>query len=312
MKSVSVVIPNYNGRALLQENIPPLLAALRRLDSAWEVIVVDDASGDDSAAFLRSTHPEVTLLVNAGNRGFAESVNRGIFAARHDVVVSLNSDVRVEEDIFPQLLARFDRTDIFAVAPSMIDPRDGRNQASYRLIPGVCWFIDRCPQNFTQAELAGDYPLFFASGGACCYDREKLVALGGFPTIYAPFYIEDVDLSYQAWKRGWRCLLEPRATVWHYSSATIKKYVNYRKIRFITARNKHMFLWINITDRWLVARYFLCLLPSLFWDLVKFRKYKFVGMFMALARLPEVLRERRRRKASAAVSDSAIIATVRL
>jgi len=312
MKSLSVVIPNFNGRNLLQENIPPLLAALRRLDAEWEVIVVDDASSDDSTAFLEESFPAVKLLVNEVNRGFADSVNRGIFAARYDVVMSLNSDVKVEEDAFPSLLNRFNRPDIFAVAPSMIDPRDGRNQASYRLMPGVCWFMDRCPQSFTPEELAADYPLFFASGGACCYDREKLVALGGFPTIYAPFYVEDVDLSYQAWKRGWRCLLEPRATVWHYSSATIKKYVNYRKIRFITARNKHMFLWINITDRRLIIRYFLCLLPSLLWDIIKFRKYKFVGMFMAFCRIPEVIRERRRRRVFAVVSDRLVIKAVRL
>ncbi len=226
--------------------------------------------------------------------------------------MALNSDVQVETDIFPLLLNRFDSPDIFAIAPSMIDPSDGRNQASYRLIPGVCWFVDRCPQSFTPEEAANDYPLFFASGGACCYDREKLVALGGFPTIYAPFYVEDVDLSYQAWKRGWKCLLEPKATVWHYSSATIKKYVNYRKIRFITGRNKHMFLWINVTDRWLICRYFIFLLPSLLWDIIKFRKYKFVGMFMALARFPEILCERRRRRAFAVVSDSVVIKTVRL
>jgi len=312
MKSLSVVIPNFNGRALLQENLPPLLAALGRVDAEWEVIVVDDASSDDSVSFLNDSHPMVRLLVNEENRGFADSVNRGIFAARYDVVMSLNSDVKVEEDVFPLLLDRFDRPDIFAIAPSMIDPRDGRNQASYRLIPGVCWFVDRCPQNFTPGELAIDYPLFFASGGACCYDRQKLVTLGGFPTIYAPFYVEDVDLSYQAWKRGWQSLLEPRATVWHHSSATIKKYVNYRKIRFITARNKHMFLWINITDRWLTGRYFLCLLPSLLWDIVKFRKYKFVGMFMALTRLPEIIKERKRRKAHMLCTDSEIIARVRL
>ena len=95
------------------------------------------------------------------------------------------------------------------------------------------------------------------------WSPEKLVALGGFSPLYAPFYVEDVDLSYQAWKRGWKCLLEPTATVWHPVNSTIRKYHKRRKVKFLIARNKHIFMWLNITDRALVARYFLCLLPSL-------------------------------------------------
>jgi len=312
MKSLSVVIPNYNGIELLKQNIQPLKAALANIDSRFEIIVVDDASSDDSVSYLREFHPDVLLVCNDKNLGFADTMNVGISRAQHDILFSLNSDVRVEEDTFPALLRRFEDPDLFSVTPNIIDPKDGRNQASYRLMPGYCWFIDRCSQTFTGEELTNDYPVFFGSGGATCYDRKKLLLLGGFSTIYAPFYVEDVDLSYQAWKRGWKCLLEPSVKVWHYSSSTIKKHSKYRKIRFITARNKHTFLWLNITDRWLIFRYFLCLLPSLVWDLVKFRKYKFIGMFMALAKIPEIIRERRRRRVFAVVSDRLIIQTVRV
>lgn len=311
MKSLSVVIPNYNGTDLLRQYLPPLKSALAQVDAPFEIIIVDDASSDDSVSFIRQYHPDVVLICHQYNRGFAETMNDGIFRAQYDIVFSLNSDVKVEENIFPQLLQRFDDPALFSVTPNIIDPRDGRNQATYRLIPGYCWFIDRCPQTLTEAELQSEYPVFFASGGASCYDRKKLVELGGFATIYSPFYVEDVDLSYQAWKRGWKCLLEPRVKVWHYSSSTIRKHSRYRRMRFITGRNKHIFLWINITDRWLIVRYFLMLIPSLLWDIIKFRKYKFVGMFLALAKLADVVRERRRR-ALFAVSDSAIIQRVRM
>ncbi len=70
MKSVSVVIPNYNGKSLLEQNIPPLLAALRSMDAPWEIIVVDDASSDDSAVFLKTSFPEIRLLINEDEQGF--------------------------------------------------------------------------------------------------------------------------------------------------------------------------------------------------------------------------------------------------
>lgn len=311
MKSLSVVIPNYNGSELLRQNIPPLKKALAKIEAPYEIIVVDDASRDDSITYLKEHHPDVILVCNPVNLGFAETMNAGIARAQYEILFSLNSDVKVEEDIFPVLLSRFDDPELFSVTPNIIDPRDGRNQASYRLIPGYCWYTDRCPQTFTEDELATDYPLFFASGGASCYDREKLLELGGFATIYKPFYVEDVDLSYQAWKRGWKCLLEPRVKVWHYSSSTIKKYTKHRKIKFLTARNKNIFLWINITDNWLIYRYFICLIPSLLWDIINFRKYKFVGTFMALTKISEISRERKLRKSKLMVSDGKIIDIVR-
>lgn len=310
MKSLSVVIPNYNGIELLKQNIPPLKAALAKIVVPHEIIVVDDASGDDSIAFLKENHPDVILVCNPVNLGFADAMNAGITRAQYEIIFSLNSDVKVEENIFPVLLNRFNDSELFSVTPNIIDPRNGKNQASYRLIPGVCWFIDRCPQTLTEEEKKVDYPVFFGSGGATCYDRKKLLLLGGFPIIYAPFYIEDVDLSYQAWKRGWKCLLEPRVKVWHYSSSTIRKHSKYRKIRFIQGRNKHIFLWINITDNTLVLRYLLFLIPSLLWDIVSFRKYKFVGMFMALVKLNDVLIERRKRYPAMVVPDSKVIEKV--
>ncbi len=312
MQSISIVIPNYNGEDLLKENIPPLLKSLQRTNAAWEVIVVDDGSKDGSVRFLQENHPDVKVMVNEVNRGFAETMNRGIEAAQYDVVFSLNSDVTVEVDAIPKLLRRFEDPDLFAVSPNIIDPRDGRNQASYRLIQGYCWFIDRCIQRFPEELLDKEIPIFFASGGATCYDRKKLLQLGGFPTIYHPFYIEDVDLSYQGWKAGWKCLLEPRATVWHKSSSTIKNYNWRRKIKFITARNKNIFLWINISDRKLIFRYFLLILPSLLLDILLFRKYKLVGTFMALAKFPDIIRERRRRRFHWKVGDRQVIDHVRL
>lgn len=307
MFSISVVIPSFNGRDLLLKNLPPLFAALAQVGATSEVIVVDDASSDDSLQVLERQFPGVIVMHNEHNIGFAETINRGIFAATKDIVLALNNDVTVDLNIISKVLPRFADPQIFAVTPNVFDPRDNRNQAIYRVHPGICWFVDECLQDIPDAP---EIPLFFSSGGSSFYDRQKLLALGGFSKFYAPFYVEDVDLSYQAWKRGWKCLLEPAASVWHPANSTIRKYHKKKKVKFLAARNKHYFMWLNVTDPLLVFRYALFLPFSLLWDLLSFRKYKLVGFFWALAKLPTIIQERRIRRKAFVISDRDVISLV--
>jgi GT2 family glycosyltransferase len=307
MKSVSVVIPSYNGKSLLEKNLPPLLRAIGRHPIPVEVIVVDDASSDDSAEFLRSSFPEVTVLANATNLGFAETINRGIAAAGHEIVLALNNDILVGKELFAKTLRWFDDPAVFSVTPNIIDPRRGESQAITRLKPGVCWFRTVNLQLPDLMDLSGEIPLFFGSGGASFYDRRKLALLGGFDPIYSPFYVEDLDLSYRAWKNGWKCLFEPSTTVYHETSSTILSLHKKRKIKFIGDRNRTMFLWLNITDLALIARYFVMLPFSMIYDIFAFRKYKFVGFFMAFRYLPEIADGRRKRKGPFMVTDKEVI-----
>ncbi|RQW88303.1 MAG: glycosyltransferase [Geobacter sp.] len=311
MKTISVVIPNYNGIDLLEKNIPPLIEALVFAKTRWEIIVVDDASTDLSVSFVKTKYSDIIVLSNEKNMGFAETINRGIFLAQNDIVMALNTDVTVDKNVFEKILPRFNDFDVFAVTPNIIDPRNGYNQAIYRLKPGFCWFTDRCVQ-LAKIDSRQEVPLFFSSGGSSCYDRQKLLQLGGFDPIYKPFYVEDVDLSYRAWKAGWRCVLEPGCSVLHEANTTISKYNKRRKIKFIAAKNKIIFLWLNISDVKLVFLYILFFLPSLVWDIVSFRKYKLIGTFMAFCHLPEVVRARRKRKALFLVKDFEIIKRVSL
>lgn len=310
MRSVSVVIPSYNGRKLLERNLPPLLEAASRHGAPVEVIVVDDAGGDDTVRFLAERFPEVAVIANDRNLGFAETMNRGIFAARHEIVLALNNDVLVGDDLFDRALGWFDDPAVFSVTPDMVDPRRGESQAITMLKPGVCWFRTRNLQPADLPSLEGEIPLFFASGGASFYHAEKLRLLGGFDPIYHPFYVEDLDLSYRAWKAGWKCLMEPGTRVYHETSSTIGSLHRKRRIKFIGDRNRTLFLWLNITDRSLVLRYFLCLPFSMLYDIVSFRKYKFVGFFWALRYLTRIPALRERRKSVFRVSDRAVFRSI--
>lgn len=310
-KSVSVVIPSYNGRGLLEENLPSLMRAVSAANVPVEVIVVDDGSSDDTFSFLEERFPTVRVLVNERNLGFIETMNRGIRASRNDLVLSLNNDILVGEDLFERTLSRFEDPAVFSVTPNVVDPRTQVNQAISMLAPGPCWFGITPLEVSDLPDLDGEWPLFYALGGASFYDREKLLRLGGFDPVFQPFYMEDIDLSYRAWKAGWKAVLEPRTTVWHKGSSTISGLHRRRKIKFYVDRNRTLLLWLNVTDPALIIRYFLCLPFSLMYDILAFRKYKFVGFFWALKYLPRIPVLRKARKELFTVSDREVIALVR-
>ncbi len=134
-KSVSVVIPSYNGRRLLEENLPSLMRAVSAANVPVEVIVVDDGSSDDTFSFLEERFPTVRVLVNERNLGFIETMNRGIRASRNDLVLSLNNDILVGEDLFERTLSRFEDPAVFSVTPNVVDPRTQVNQAISMLAP---------------------------------------------------------------------------------------------------------------------------------------------------------------------------------
>ena len=310
IQSVSVVIPSYKGRVLLEKNLPSILSAAERHPASVEIIIVDDAGGDDTGDFLRERYPRVVLLINETNRGFAATINRGFLAARYEIVLALNNDIQVDEDLFARPLRWFDDPNVFSVTPNMIDPARGESQSLTRLEAGVCWYKTRNLQLRDLPDRTEEIPIFFGSGGASFYDREKLLDLGGFDPIFHPFYVEDVDLSYRAWKCGWKCLFDPTTTVYHDTSSTILSLHRKRKIKFIGDRNRMLFLWLNITDPLLIARYFLSLPFSLLYDIIGFRKYKFVGFFWALRYLVTIPGGRRSRKAYFRVSDREVITKV--
>ncbi|HAS39648.1 MAG TPA: glycosyltransferase family 2 protein [Microscillaceae bacterium] len=239
-RSISVVIPNYNGRNLLEENLPSVFEALEVAAVAFEVIVVDDASTDESVDFLKTAFPQVILLQNERNRGFSPTINRGIMAATKDLVLALNSDVKLTPNYFLPLFKYFTKPDTFGVMGRILD-LDGKKvqdvakypqqKSTGKIKSTIDFVLEPMPNDFWV-------PSLYLSGANALVDREKIQELGGFDEIYAPFYVEDVDLSVRAWRLGWSCYYEHEAVCHHPESVTIANYHKKRKIYVISARNK--------------------------------------------------------------------------
>lgn len=303
LSGVSIVIPNYNGEALLRDNLPSIHAALIKWGGEWQCIVVDDCSSDGSTALLQDSFPWVELIRNPVNMGFSKTCNVGMAAVTHSIALCINSDVRVEDDFIEHVLSHFSDSSVFAVTPNILAEREGRNQGIVRALYGKGFLKG----SFAPLDERGGVSENLYCIGACvAYDMDKFRALGGYAEIYTPYLFEDVDISYRAWKRGWKSIYEPGATVHHYSSATIGK-TKKRQKRAIYFRNRFLFHWINLTDPSFIAANFfhtlLRLLVSFLWfDMPYYRAF-----FGALARIRTLMELRAEVKRTLSLTDAEIL-----
>lgn len=243
----SVVIPNWNGRDLLEKYLPSVVEALSG-NPGNEVIVVDNGSTDGSAAFLKDRFPSVRVVALDRNLGFGGGSNAGFRAAHNDIVVLLNSDMRVEPDFLPPLLEPFRDPAVFSVACQIFftDPKKLREETG--LTQG--WWENGSLRVRHRADPAirEAFPCFYGGGGSCAFDRRKFLEIGGFDELLRPFYLEDTDLGYLAWKRGWKVLYQPRSIVYHEHRGTIGKRFSREHIELVLKKNFVLFCWKNIHE----------------------------------------------------------------
>lgn len=271
-KGISVVIPNYNGVSLFAETLPPLFAALEKSALPWEVIVVDDCSTDNSVAYLNKEFPGVKVVRSEVNKGFSPTINKGIRVARYDLVHLLNSDVKLMEDYFVHLIPYFDKADTFGVMGQIVNWNDDRIQDGAKL-PTFEGAKIKTFKNFLPSEtpVEGGLYTMYLSGAETLVSKEKLLKLGGFDEIFAPYYIEDYELSLRAWRLGWKCYYDHRAVCRHKTSSSIKSKSRKKHIQTIYYRNK-MFLHAIHLSRFQMLIYF----PQIFFEcLIRVVSFRF-------------------------------------
>jgi O-antigen biosynthesis protein len=305
-KSASVVIPNWNGRDLLEKYIPSVIEALRG-NPDNEIIVVDNGSEDGSAEFLRERFPSVRVLALDRNLGFGGGSNEGFRAAKNDIVVLLNSDMRVERDFLAPLLEVFADERIFSVACQIFftDPNKLREETGLT----QSWWENGSlrVRHRDDPAIQVPYPCAYGGGGSCAFDRRKFLELGGFDELLAPFYMEDTDVGYLAWKRGWKVLYQPRSVVYHEHRGTIGKKFSAAQIDLVLKKNFALFSWKNIHE-WprLVSHFFFsyagAVVTVLFGD--SGERANFAGLWRAFRQLPEAMRSRARARGLAVINDT--------
>lgn len=266
---VSIVIPNFNGCDILRKNLPNVLES-----GADEILVADDGSSDDSVEILKKEFAGVKLLENKVNLGFIPTVNKLFNEASGEIVVLLNSDVLVEKDFLNFLTSHFKDKKVFAV--NCHEDGEGWSEAFWKN-----GFFE-----YQRGEEGSNvHKSSWASGGSAAYNKEIWQSLGGFDPLFAPFYWEDVDLSFRAIKAGFKVLWEPKAKVYHQHETTIKKSFNQRYITWVKERNQLLFIWKNIHDQKLLRSHWTNLVKRL---LIKSGPGYFIPFIWALLRIHHI------------------------
>ena len=235
----SVVVLNYNRKDLLKRCLDSLVPALGQ--DALEVIVVDNASIDGSTAMLEGSYPSVGVVHEAANRSVT-AYNDGVAEAHGQWVLLLNNDMVFETGFAEPLLAFVaEHPDAFAVGSRLVNPDGGVEKCR-----NICRWSHGWLSTVTVPS-EGPRPAFFV-GTHALFSRAKYMAIGGFDHAFFPFYSEDVDLCYRAWKRGWEVYVEPRSSITHAHMGTIGAAFDRRYVLSIAARNRFLMQWRNIDD----------------------------------------------------------------
>ncbi|HKJ66404.1 MAG TPA: glycosyltransferase family 2 protein [bacterium] len=236
---VSIVIPHWNHREVLVQ----CLESLSRTHYApVGIIVVDNASSDDSVAYVHNHFSDVRIIRNEQNLGFAGGCNRGIEAAGGKYVVILNNDTTQTPDWLSILVEFMEQEPAVGIAqPKLINSADP-TRFDYSGAAGG--FMDKFAFPFARGRMFdhveqdhGQYDeatrIFWASGTACIIRREVFDQVGLFDeTFFA--HMEEIDLNWRAQLAGWDIAAVPDAVVYHHSGYTLpmespfKKYLNHR------------------------------------------------------------------------------------
>lgn len=291
--TASVIIPVYSTRDLIIKNLPKVLEAKHvNANKIIEIIVVDDASRDDSAEVVKKIFPEIKLIRHTQNRGFSSAVNTGARAAKGKLLVLLNSDVIPDSDFMLPVLKDFEDPDVFAISLHE---------------EGYVWAKGFFKDGFVgHSQGVGDKKLhetFWVSGGSAVYRRDYWMKMGGMDeSLLGPFYWEDIDISYRAAKRGYLNLWEPKSLVKHEHETTMNR-LDPKYVSRIRERNHLLFHWKNITSGNLFRKH----LVGLMGRLAIHPGYIRI-VLMALTRMNTALKARKKEYHESKISDEAIFA----
>jgi GT2 family glycosyltransferase/glycosyltransferase involved in cell wall biosynthesis len=247
---VTVVIPSRTGKDLLQAQLPGILA-----QAPNQIVVVDNGSTDGTAEWLACDYPQIEVVHSPAPLSFARAVNLGIARARCTHVCLLNNDMLLEPGFFAALERAFEQVPgLFSATAQIQFPPGVRREETGKTV-----FAQSTPADFPvrcDVPLPGEdgsYVLY-GSGGCSLYDTAKLRALGNVDEVYDPAYVEDLDLGYRAWQRGWPNVYVAGAIVEHRHRATTARFFTEEQLGYILEINYLRFVARAISDRGVFRR----------------------------------------------------------
>ena len=308
----TIVILNFDGKHLLAECLPAVIEAVKYAGGKHEVLVVDNGSADGSVQFVQDNFPEVRILALDRNYGFTGGNNHAANRIDTDIIVFLNNDMVVDRGFLQPLLNPFSDPSVFAVTSQIFfsdqtrrREETGKTRARFGRGFFYFWHDAIGPEDENLETL----PVLWAGGGSCAIDRRKFLAIGGFDPLYHPFYFEDTDVSYQAWKRGWKCLLAPASRVIHKHRATTKAKFSNRFVEVMVRKNQYLFTWKNVTDSAMIFQHLRNLPRIHVREMVQYGPlFEAHAFARAVQQLPQALAKRLSNLSCYAIPDREVLA----
>jgi GT2 family glycosyltransferase len=308
MAEISVIVVNWNGRHLLEV----CLNALRRQTfHDFKTIVVDNGSTDESADYVRDNFPEMQLITLPDNRGFAEGNIVGYEQADGKLIVLLNNDTEAH----PEWLAEIHKASLtfptigsFASKMMYFDDRQRIENCGFAL-GSAGETIDLGRDELDGPEWQRQCEVFGACGGAVAYRRSMLDDIGFFDPDFFMVY-EDVDLSFRAQLRGYRCLYVPGAIVFHRYRATLRTrpvrqvFYSQRNIEFVYLKN----MPIGLTLRFGLRRFLYELGAALYFTSNGYGSAVFHSKYEVMKHLGALWKKRRIIQRKKTVSNAQLLA----
>ena len=261
MNKITIVIPNYNGKAFLKD----CLQAIYQQEDApeFEVLIVDNASSDGSLEEAERFFPSARTIRLSENTGFCHAVNVGIQESKSPFVLLLNNDTKIKSGFINSLYhAIVPDESLFSVSAQMLqwDREDLLDDAGDQFTL-FGWAYGR-GKGRPATKYRKACPVFSACGGAAIYRRSVFDEIGLFDELHFA-YLEDLDIGYRARIHGYRNAYAPGAAVIHYGSAASGSRYNAFKARLSAANNVYVIyknmpvlqLFLNLP--WLITGFFI-------------------------------------------------------
>lgn len=263
MNQIAIAILNYNGKNLIQRFFPSLLMHSPQAT----IYLIDNASTDNSVAYVQHHFPQVKIIQNPKNYGFAQGYNAAIPHINEEILCLLNSDVEVTPHWLPPVL------DLFAQNPQVgiVQPKvlDYHNPTHFEYAGAAGGFIDQYAYPYCRGRVFNtieqdhnqydtNTPIFWASGACMFIKKDLFQSLGGFDPHYFSHF-EEIDLCWRAYNHQTQVYYCAQSKVYHIGGATLNKY-NPKKT-YLNYRNSLLTLYKNLPAQKLIPTIFirLCL-----------------------------------------------------
>jgi GT2 family glycosyltransferase len=288
---VEIDILNYNGAYLLEGCLPSILTAATASRHECKLVVVDNVSTDGSEKLVKDKFPQF-FFYRAEKNLVLCSLNEAARRSDAEVMIFLNNDLRVDKNFIDPLIDIFLKKEkVFLTAGKMYNFEGTEVEGgTTKLI--TKWGIIKGVLKYKGYEKELDKGSYTLQSGFGAFDRKKFLELDGYDSFYLPGILEDTDICFRSWLRGYYSYYEPASCLYHMGKASFRKHFGDKKTLAISHRNTYFFIWKNITDKRILAANVFFTLPRMFYALVTLKWDIIWGFAWFLTRLPDVIRRR--------------------